>query len=171
MFWIIYCYMHVETVLCRQCHLFVHNVIFCTFIFGALALIIKKIKIKKQYPFPDVLSEQHICALFLSSSGTACTRTVMRALQDEPVLRFICGVWAKHVQRCRYNIQLSNRTGSLRWVTDQNKDGVVGWTFNSSFLVYFFVLCLFYHFKWQTVSNLFIFLCCTFHRVNSKMLN
>ncbi len=35
----------------------------------------------------------------------------------------------------------------------------------------FFVLCLFYHFKWQTVSNLFIFLCCTFHCVNSKMLN
>ncbi len=35
----------------------------------------------------------------------------------------------------------------------------------------FFVLCLFYHFKWQTVSNLFIFLCCNFHCVNSKMLN
>ncbi len=36
---------------------------------------------------------------------------------------------------------------------------------------FFFLLCLFYHFKWQTVSNLFIFLCCTFHCVNSKMLN
>ncbi len=40
-----------------------------------------------------------------------------------------------------------------------------------SFLFSFFVLCLFYHFKCQTVSNLFIFLCCTFHCVNSKMLN
>ncbi len=36
---------------------------------------------------------------------------------------------------------------------------------------FFFVLCLSYNFKWQTVSNLFIFLCCTFHCVNSKMLN
>ncbi len=57
----------------------------------------------------------------------------------------------------------------------QNKDGVwmrCPWsTFNSSFLFSFFVLCLSYHFKWQTVSNLFIFLCCTFHCVNSKMLN
>ncbi len=35
----------------------------------------------------------------------------------------------------------------------------------------FFVLCLSYHFQWQTVSNLFIFLCCSFHCVNSKMLN
>ncbi len=39
------------------------------------------------------------------------------------------------------------------------------------FPCFFFVLCLFYHFKRQTVSNLFIFLCCTFHCVNSKMLN
>ncbi len=119
--------------------------------------------------------QNSICALFLSSTGTACTRTVMRALQHEPVLRFMCGVWAKHVQWCRYNIQLSNRTGRLLWVTDRNKDGVwmrCHWrTFNSSFLFSFFVLCLFYHFKWQTVSNLFIFLCCTFHCVNSKMLN
>ncbi len=37
--------------------------------------------------------------------------------------------------------------------------------------ILFFVLCLFYHFKCQTVSNLFIFLCCTFHCVNSKMLH
>ncbi len=46
----------------------------------------------------------------------------------EPVLRFICRVGAQHVQRCseqasRYNIQLSNRTGWLWWVTEQNKDG------------------------------------------------
>ncbi len=40
-----------------------------------------------------------------------------------------------------------------------------------SFLFSFFVLCLFYHFKCKTVSNLFIFLCCTFHCVNGKMLN
>ncbi len=39
------------------------------------------------------------------------------------------------------------------------------------FAFFFFLLCLFYHFKCQTVSNLFIFLCCTFHCVNSKMLN
>ncbi len=81
------------------------------------------------------------------------------ALQHEPELRFICGVWAKHVQRCRYNIQLSNRTGRLWWVTDQNKDGVwmrCHWrTLNSSFLFYFFVLCLFYHFKWQTVKFIY----------------
>ncbi len=36
---------------------------------------------------------------------------------------------------------------------------------------FFLVLCLSYNLKWQTVSNLFIFLCCTFHCVNSKMLN
>ncbi len=98
----------------------------------------------------------------------------MRALQHEPVLRFICGVWAKHVQRCRYNIQLSNRTGRLWWVTDHNKDGVwmrCHWrTFNylSFFLFLYYAYSIILN---DRLSNLFIFLCCTFHCVNSKMLN
>ncbi len=104
--------------------------------------------------------------------GLLCT-----CCTHEPVLRFICGVWAQHVQRCseqasRYNIQLSDRTSRLWWVTDQNKDGakcgcdvLEG---RSTRLSFFLVLCLSYHFKWQ---NLFIFLCWTFHCVNSKMLN
>ncbi len=33
----------------------------------------------QEYPVPDVLSEQHICTLYFSSTGTACTRTVMSA--------------------------------------------------------------------------------------------
>ncbi len=46
----------------------------------------------------------------------------------EPVLHFICRVYVQHVQRCseqasRWNIQLSDRTGRLRWVTEQNQDG------------------------------------------------
>ncbi len=87
---------------------------------------------------------------------------------------FICGVRAKHVQRCRYNIQLSNRTGRLWWVTDQNKDGVwmrCHWrTFNylSFFLFLYYAYSIILN---DRLSNLFIFICCTFHCVNSKMLN
>ncbi len=51
-------------------------------------------------------------------------------------------------------------------MTEKNKDGA-----KSGCVFPFFVLCLSYHFKWQTVLNLFIFHCSTFHCVNSKMLN
>ncbi len=63
----------------------------------------------------------------------------------------------------RYNIQLSNRTGRLWWVTEQNKYGakcgcdvLEGRSTRVSFF-FFFVLGLSYHFKWQTVSNNFFF--------------
>ncbi len=73
-------------------------------------------------------------------------------------------------------IYSSDRTGRLWWVTEQNKDGakrgcavLEGRSTRLSF--FFFVVCLSYHFKWQTASNVFIFLCCNFHCVNSMMLN
>ncbi len=39
-----------------------------------------------------------------------------------------------------------------------------------SFLFSFFVLCLFYHLN-DRLCRIYFFLCCTFHCVNSKMLN
>ncbi len=57
----------------------------------------------------------------------------------------ICWVCAQHVQRCseqasRYNILLSDRTGRLWWVKEQNKDwaSVDAMSLNDVQLVYFF---------------------------------
>ncbi len=107
----------------------------------------------------------------------------LRASCSSAVLRFICRVWAQHVQRCSElaDIIYSSQTeqpGCDEWQSrikmEQSVDAMslkdVQLVFHC-FLFSFFVLCLSYHFKWQTVSNLCIFLCCNFHYVNSKMLN
>ncbi len=129
-------------------------------------------------PFPDVLSEQHICALFLSSTGTACTRTVMRAaLMNQCFVLLSVHSMCNDAQSSLADIIYSSQTeqaGCDEWQSririEQSLDVIEGRSTRLSFFL-FFVLCLSYHFKLQTVSNLFIFLCCTFHCVNSKMFN
>ncbi len=92
-------------------------------------------------------------------------RSLCARCKHGPVLRFICRVCA-HVQRCseqasRYNIQLSDRTGRLWWVTEQNKDGAkFGCNVlkgSSTCLSFFSVLCLSYNLKWQTVCRIYLF--------------
>ncbi len=92
--------------------------------------------------------------------GPLCARCT-----HEPVLHFI--VCAQHVQRCseqasRYNIRLSNRTGRLWWMTEQNKDGVsmrCPWrTFNLSFLfLYIFFIMLILSFLNDRLCRIYLF--------------
>ncbi len=94
----------------------------------------------------------------------------------EPVLHFICGFCANHLHNNAQSrlaaslpavIRLSDRTGRFdEWQSrirmEQSGNAL---SLKDDQLVFFFLLCLAYHFKWQTVIYLFIFLCDTFPTV------
>ncbi len=96
--------------------------------------------------FQNRISSLYYRAPVQPALGPLCTRCT-----QEPVLRFICGVWAQHVQWCseqasRYNIQFSDRTaGCDEWQSrirmEQSVNAMMRcpWrTFNSlSFFLYY----------------------------------
>ncbi len=76
---------------------------------------------QSQTSFQNSISALYSYRSVQPAPGLLCARCT-----HGPVLRFI--VCAQSVQRCseqasKYNIQLSDRTGRLWWVTEQNKDG------------------------------------------------
>ncbi len=122
---------------------------------------------------PDILSEQHICALFLSSTCTQdCNQCFV--LFAGSVHSMCNDAQSRLAAIPEINIWLSDRTGRLWWVTEQNKDGAkcgcaVLEGRSTPFFIYIYIftlsLTLAYHFNWQTVSNSLIFLCDTFPTV------
>ncbi len=129
---------------------------------------------RSQTSFQNSISALYSYRSVQPAPGPLCARCT-----HEPVLRFI--VWAQRVQRCseqhsRYNIQLSDRTaeaGCDEWQSrirmEQSVDAMSLSMFNSSFLFLYYAYPIILN---DRLCRIYLFfLCCTFHCVNSKMLN